>query len=104
MQQTTENLFILAEYEVSDENLPKVLELIAQMQIETNKEKGCIYYRAHQKNEEPNKIVLYEIYKDEASVNAHRESNHFKEIALKQIVPLLSSRVVTKLNAIGSQE
>jgi len=101
MQATKENLFILAEYEVSDENLTKVLELIAQMQIETSKEEGCIYYRAHQKSEEPNKIVLYEIYKDEASVNVHRESTHFKEIALQQIVPLLSSRKVTRLDAIS---
>ena len=42
-----------------------------------NDEPGCLRFDVLQDNEEPNRIHLYEVYQDEAAVEAHRNAPHF---------------------------
>ena len=42
-----------------------------------NDEPGCLRFDVLQDNEEPNKLHLYEVYQDEAAVEAHRNAPHF---------------------------
>ena len=48
----------------------------------------------HQGKDDDHTIALYEGYKDEAALQAHRDADYFKEIVLGKIVPLLESREV----------
>ena len=42
-----------------------------------NDEPGCYRFDVLQDNEHPNRIHLYEIYHDEAAVEAHRNAPHY---------------------------
>ncbi len=42
-----------------------------------NDEPGCLRFDVLQDNEDPNKIHLYEVYKDEAALEAHRQAPHY---------------------------
>ena len=55
-------------------------------------EPGCTLYHANRSTEKPDLFLLYEHYRDEAALAAHRETPHFKEIIEGTIVPLLDKR------------
>jgi len=40
-------------------------------------EPGCLRFDVLQDNEDPNMIHLYEVYKDQAAVDAHRQAPHY---------------------------
>ena len=42
-----------------------------------NDEPGCLRFDVLQDNEDPNKIHLYEVYKDQAALDAHRQAPHY---------------------------
>ena len=56
-------------------------------------EPGCLMYIAHRSPEDPRTFFLYEQYVDQAAVLAHRETEHFQELVLGEVVPLLESRI-----------
>jgi quinol monooxygenase YgiN len=47
----------------------------------SRKEPGCLMYIAHQHQEDPTRFLVYEQYKDEAALDAHRNSAHFQKYA-----------------------
>ena len=55
-------------------------------------EPACLVYRAARSVDDPDAFVLYEEYEDEASLLAHRETPHFKELIEGVVVPVLISR------------
>lgn len=55
-------------------------------------EPGCLYYAAQRAHEDANLLLLYEVYQDQAALNAHSQSPYFQELVLGAIVPLLESR------------
>ena len=42
-----------------------------------NDEAGCLRFDVLQDTEDPNRIHLYEVYRDEAALDAHRNAPHF---------------------------
>jgi quinol monooxygenase YgiN len=42
-------------------------------------EPGCLAFRPHQDRADPTRFLMYEIYADEAAMEAHRASPHFKQ-------------------------
>jgi quinol monooxygenase YgiN len=55
-------------------------------------EPGCALYHANRATDNPDLFLLYEHYRDQAALAAHRETPHFKEIIEGTIVPLLDRR------------
>jgi quinol monooxygenase YgiN len=55
-------------------------------------EPGCRLYQVSRSTEDPNLLLLYEQYVDQATLEAHRETPHFKEIIEGTIIPLLEKR------------
>lgn len=55
-------------------------------------EPGCTLYQASRRQEDPDVFLLYELYVDQAALEAHRETPHFKEIIEGTIIPLLEKR------------
>ena len=48
-----------------------------------NDEPGCLRFDVLQDNEDENKIHLFEVYEDDAAVDAHRNAPHFSQVAEK---------------------
>jgi autoinducer 2-degrading protein len=55
-------------------------------------EPGCTLYHANRSKDNADLFLLYEHYRDDAALAAHRETPHFKEIIVGTIVPLLDKR------------
>ena len=52
-------------------------EHLRALEEHSRKEAGCLLYAAHQSTENPRKFLIYEQYKDQAPLEAHRNSPHF---------------------------
>ncbi len=56
------------------------------------KEPGCRYFDLCEDPENPDKFFLYELYEDEAAVEAHGQTEHYGEFRAR-IDPLLKDRL-----------
>jgi (4S)-4-hydroxy-5-phosphonooxypentane-2,3-dione isomerase len=85
-------VYLFAKWKVREGNLDKVLSLMPNLAALSRAEEGCVFYEVHQGRLDPNILMLYECYRDEAALDAHRASEHFQRIVISEIVPLLESR------------
>lgn len=84
---------LIARYHVKPGNSQAVREALGKMAARVKAdEPACLVYNANVDPQNENLYCLYEIYKDEAALVAHRETPHFKEIIEGIIVPLLEKR------------
>jgi quinol monooxygenase YgiN len=86
-------IVLTAKYTVKPGHIDEVLGLLRDMtaQVKTA-EPCCTLYRVNRSRENPDVLLLFEEYADEAALNAHRETPHFKSIIEAQVVPLLDGR------------
>lgn len=70
----------------------RVAELFRPLQTASRQEPGCLFYTIHQHKDDPRKFLAYEQYKDEAALEAHRQSDHYKKYLVGGINPLLEHR------------
>lgn len=87
-------LYLFATWKVKQGQVDAVIKHLHEMVPKTRSEVGNLFYTLHQGKTDDHTIVLYEGYKDEAALQAHRDADYFKEIVLGKIVPLLESREV----------
>jgi quinol monooxygenase YgiN len=55
-------------------------------------EPGNLVYSFHQSVEDPHRFLVYEQYVDEAAMEAHLQTPHFKTIVQGRVNPLLEHR------------
>ena len=58
------------------------------LQAESRKEPGCVMYVVHRGHEDRSRFLVYEQYKDEAALEAHRNTAHFKVYARGELLKL----------------
>lgn len=59
----------------------------------SRQEPGVITYTTHVDPDNPREFFIYEKYHDISGLEAHQETEHFKEYVLEKAIPLLDSRV-----------
>jgi quinol monooxygenase YgiN len=62
-----------------------VVELFRKLQVASRQESGCLMYMVHRHKTDPQRFFIYEQYSDDAALEAHRQSPHFQEYAVKQL-------------------
>ena len=72
----------------------KIAAILRELAPKIRAEPGNVSFTVHRAKDDPNDILLYEIYESEAAFNAHRETAHFKTLVLGEAVPLLAFREV----------
>ncbi len=55
--------------------------VFAILQAESRKEPGCLMYVVHRGLDDRSRFIVYEQYKDEAALEAHRATPHFQRYA-----------------------
>jgi (4S)-4-hydroxy-5-phosphonooxypentane-2,3-dione isomerase len=90
----TQSIQTFAQWKVKEGELIRVLALLSELTQRSKLEDGNLMYKVYQSATDPNVLILFESYKDQESIERHRNSTHFQELALKQIIPLLESREV----------
>jgi quinol monooxygenase YgiN len=65
--------------QVKPEHVSDFLEVVRYDAEHSEKdEPGCLRFDVNQDREDPNRFYFYEIYRDEAALEAHRQTPHFK--------------------------
>ncbi len=83
---------IIARFRVVSGKADEVLGYLAEATGPSLGEPGCHLYIANQDTTDPDVVVMYELYDDEAAFQAHLDSDHFKVVVAAKVVPLLVER------------
>jgi (4S)-4-hydroxy-5-phosphonooxypentane-2,3-dione isomerase len=59
----------------------KVAALFRELAVKSRQEPGVVMFLAHRKQDDPRTFFVYEQYRDQAALEAHRTTDHFKNIA-----------------------
>jgi len=78
-----------------------VMDAIERLAPISREEPGNRFYQAYQDPAEPGVFRLFEIYDDEAAYAAHGASEHFRQYALEQAIPVLANRERAFYETIG---
>ncbi|MEZ0218504.1 MAG: putative quinol monooxygenase [Rariglobus sp.] len=96
----TEPIYVFAKWQVQTGRLEEVLGLLREVAGQSTREPGNLLYKIHQSTADKNTLLLYEAYRDEPALAAHRDTEHFKSLVLGKIIPLLEHREVVLTRSI----
>lgn len=96
MNPETQNIIaVVAEWRAQPGQEATVHRLMLQAAAAVRQhEPGNLQYVGHQDAADPARFLFYEQYADQAALDAHRDSAHYQELVVGQIVPLLAERRV----------
>src|SRR5574337_2209824 len=70
--------------QVKPEHVAEFLEVVRSDAAHSDRdEPGCLRFDVVQDRDDPNRFYYYEVYRDEAALEAHRQTPHFKFYAEK---------------------
>lgn len=69
-----------------------VATALSELAEVTRAEPGCLYYVPYRSPDEPSVFRIFEVYRDDAALHAHRQSDHFKRLVEERAAPLLAER------------
>jgi quinol monooxygenase YgiN len=67
----------------------------------SRQEPGCVSYIAHFVSDDPSTVLIYEQYSNEAALEAHRNTPHFKEHAIGGLYQRMRERSMENLTAVA---
>jgi len=73
-------LTVVAKIVAKQQSVKTVKNELLKIIEPTRKEEGCIEYYLHQDNDNPAVFVVYENWKNEAELDAHMKTPHFKAL------------------------
>jgi quinol monooxygenase YgiN len=79
----------------------EIVRILRELSRFSRQEEGCIYYVPHFVESNPDTIVIYEQYRDEAAAEHHRATRHFAKYAVGGLYQKMLERVVENLTAIA---
>jgi quinol monooxygenase YgiN len=83
------------------EDRQRVAELLATLARDSREEPGCVSYVPHIVEGEPDTVVIYEQYRDQKAVEAHRASPHFREYVVAGLYQMMLDRQVENLTSVA---
>jgi quinol monooxygenase YgiN len=93
-------LQVIARHTIKSGNEDEVLALVPQLVRAARTEPGNVAFDAYFSTENPRSYVLLERYASRQAFADHRETDHFKDLVLNQIVPRLESRTIEQFDAV----
>jgi quinol monooxygenase YgiN len=82
-------------------DVAQVREMLEVLTAASRQEPGCVTYIPHFVADEPSTVLIYEQYKDEAALEAHRNTPHFKQYGSGGLFQLMTERKLENLNAVA---
>ena len=78
----------------------KAETILREIRDASVKEPGVVRFEVGRSTDDRNVFVLWEVYRDQAAVEAHRASDHFKRLVLDGIRPLAQQRTAVTASPI----
>lgn len=66
----------------------EVAGIFAKLQQASRQEPGCLMYVVHRHRTDSSRFFIYEQYKDDAALDAHRRSQHFQDYAVNALASI----------------
>jgi (4S)-4-hydroxy-5-phosphonooxypentane-2,3-dione isomerase len=66
--------------------------VLEKLTAESRKEPGCVMYQVHKHKTDSRRFFIYEQYRDDAALEAHRAAPHFLQHAKKDL-PRVADRI-----------
>lgn len=82
------------------EDRHEIAEILRALTVASRQEPGCVVYNPHRIEGEPDTVLIYEQYRDEAAAEAHRHSEHFKKYAVGGLYQKMRERAREDLVAL----
>jgi len=91
-------VFYMVKWQMQPGQEEVVSQALTQLVAHSRTEPGCLYYQPHVSAAQPDLVYIYEVYASPAAALAHRETDHFQQLVLGTIVPLLRTREVVEVS------
>ena len=75
----------------------EVANVFRKLEAASRREPGCLMYMVHRHKDQPGRFFIYEQYRDDAALQAHKDSTHFQEYAVNGLADL-ADRVMGELH------
>jgi quinol monooxygenase YgiN len=84
-----------------EDDREEIAQILKQLTPLSREEPGCVSYIPHTVESDPNTVVIYEQYEDEAAVEHHRGTPHFAKYAIGGLYQKMLERNVETLIALA---
>lgn len=84
----------------AQEDRLEIAEMLRALALASREEPGCITYIPHSIEGNPDTVLIYEQYRDQAAVEAHGQSEHFKKYAVGGLYQKMRERAREDLVAL----
>ena len=74
---------------------------LRELTAASRQEPGCVSYVPHVVETDPTTVLIYEQYRDEAALEAHRATEHFERWANQGLYPSMQERSIEMLLALA---
>jgi quinol monooxygenase YgiN len=79
----------------------EIAEHLRALTVGSRQEPGCVSYIAHFLADDPSTVLIYEQYVDDAALEAHRQTDHFKQHAIGGLYQRMKERSMENLKAVA---
>lgn len=83
------------------EDREEIATTLRELTAASRQEPGCISYIPHRAEADPDTIVIYEQYRDQAALDAHRATPHFALYAIGGLYQRMLVRSVEMLDSLA---
>ena len=63
----------------------EVAEIFRKLETASRQEPGCLMYIVHRLRSDPARFFIYEQYRDDGALEAHRQTQHFQDYAVRAL-------------------
>ncbi|QLG47366.1 putative quinol monooxygenase [Natrinema halophilum] len=97
-------IVISASFPVEPDRRDEALELIDELVTHSQSEDGVLDYRAATDVSDPNVVRFFEQYEDEDALDAHSQSDHFREFGAALPDLLAGEPTITRFDVDSASE
>ena len=83
------------------EDRERIGEILRELTLASRGEPGCVSYIPHTVEAEPDTVLIYEQYRDEAAAEHHRTTPHFSRLAVGGLYQRMLDRSLENLLALA---
>lgn len=83
------------------EDRTEIAGILRELATASRLEPGCASFIPHQLQDDPDTVMIYEQYRDDMALAAHRDSAHFKKYAVGGLYQKMRERKVENFIALA---
>lgn len=76
--------------EAEEQHWEEIRRVLAELTEHSRREPGCLTYLTQQSKENPRRFYIFERYRDQTALEAHRASEHFQRLAAGRLYQLIT--------------